>query len=312
MNSSKFIWGLTVLSIGVILFMANLGYISQTVWFDILRLWPLIIIFIGLKLVVKNDYIVLVLGLITLVLSLGFVISNNDNKWQYRVPYMPTINNEDSYEANQKFTEKLDRVNIKKFDLSINTGATKLIIKDLPQDSEELYRIEAKNLLSLDLDKEIDDNIFQLDLSEQVRRMMTMPRLSTDRELTIYVSRNVELALDLNNGASKIDLDFSNLNLTDLEVRAGASNGELTFSEKEGIKNISLAAGATDFSIYLPKSVGLKVENSSGLSNVNIDSDFNMLEKIDDVRKSQSYDSAISKYNIDIKSGASNVKILTK
>jgi hypothetical protein len=312
MNSTKLLWGITVVTVGLMLIAANLGYISQTIWFDLLRLWPLILVFIGLKLIIKNEYLILLLGLITFVLGVSFVISNNENRWQYRVPFMPILRDSDYYEINQNFSEKLNKNEINKIDLSINTGAVRLQVKELPENSEDLYKIEAKNLFTLELDKDVNKNTYNLDLSEQTRRMMTMPRLSADRELTVYISRNVDLVLDLNNGASDFDLNFTNLNLTDLEVKAGASAGKIYFSDKVGQKNISLASGATDFELYFPKNVGLRIENTSGLSSVDISSEFSMSEKKDDISKSLNYDSSVSKYNIDIKSGVSSVKILTQ
>ncbi len=88
----KILLGLLLLYIGCISLLQNVGFLNFN-WFSICRLWPIILLFIGLNIFLRkfSKKIILWTQIITLLFILGFItyvgLSNKNNesdcKWQF-------------------------------------------------------------------------------------------------------------------------------------------------------------------------------------------------------------------------------------
>lgn len=72
LRSSNVFGGLIVIAIGVIFLGQNAGWWTHDIWGQIIDKWPVILIIVGLRQIVKNDPLFLVLSLATVALAFGF------------------------------------------------------------------------------------------------------------------------------------------------------------------------------------------------------------------------------------------------
>ena len=74
MNGTQFLKGLAIILIGVILLLNNLNILEWSVWYNIFRLWPLLLVSLGISLIFRRRLswlapLVIVAGIIIGVLT---------------------------------------------------------------------------------------------------------------------------------------------------------------------------------------------------------------------------------------------------
>ena len=125
--------------------------------------------------------------------------------------------------------------------------------------------------------------------------------------LDVKLSENIPLALKLDSGASKTEVDLSNLKISGLEINTGASDLKLTLgNEILNGTNVDVNAGASSIKIILPKEIGVRVEMKGGLSSI----DFPESQKTgENSYESNNYASSTKQINISLETGASSVSL---
>jgi hypothetical protein len=81
----------------------------------------------------------------------------------------------------------------------------------------------------------------------------------------------VPLELDVRVGANEMHLDLSQLNVTDLQLRTGASETLLTLPAQADHNRAEAHCGLASVRINIPESVAARIRASGGLSNISID-----------------------------------------
>ena len=79
MNPSRVRWGITLILIGLVFLANNLGGLSWWVWYDLMRLWPVLLIVIGLEIIVKRSKLQVLgyLSSILVIATFAYVIYDN-------------------------------------------------------------------------------------------------------------------------------------------------------------------------------------------------------------------------------------------
>lgn len=291
MKIGKFTWGLVILILGVIFLGLNLSWWNYNIWPLVFSFWPFILIIVGLGLMIRNPYIflfVFVAGILFVVFSYrtnfmgtrDYFVSSSEENSRGEI-----IRGKESYESHYL------RLNIGAVDLSINTNI-----------ENEGYLLSGKYNLSsgLELSKTDEGSKAKTTISQKQGSKVWTKNSFID----LSINKDIPLLLDINSGATNLDLDLQEVTLRQLNLYTGASSAKIALGGKDDTQEIFINCGASSFDISLPSDSGLKIIKKSGLTSIN----FQKLEVVrsGDTYTSNGYENASNKINIEIRSGASS------
>jgi len=116
----------------------------------------------------------------------------------------------------------------------------------------------------------------------------------------VVVNREVPLKLNLEMSMNQVSLDFRDVHLDHLNVKANASSVDLWLPTKAGQTTVELEGSGASFVIYVPANVALHIRSANTLSGVEVDpSRFLLLDNGREYR-SPDYDSAVNKVEIQL------------
>ena len=125
-------------------------------------------------------------------------------------------------------------------------------------------------------------------------------------ELTL--SGRVPWTIDARWGMSDIVADLEELELTHLEISGGASRLEFRLPRPKTSVRIRIGGGASNVELIRPAGVPVRVHVGAGTSSLEIDG-VAIEHGLRTDRKSPDYDTAETRYDIEIGAGASKVQV---
>ena len=276
-------WGLALIliTIGVILVLDSFNVASFTFNFwSLLKLWPLILVSVGLRLLGEYNHtikIIATIGNIMLALFTGLVTTG-------LVQLHHSSHSETkTFIINQVAKEA--KVDIK--------SAGKLVIGT--HNTDNVIKYSGVNLT---LEDQLNDQ--QAEIKIKPQPAIDLSDLTTD----ITLNKNLPLELDINFGAGSINADLRGINLTRLNINSGVS--DITVKIDSAVhRNIYLdfELGISNATLYIPKTVGIRLTGKNNLSNVNIPE---LESRGDNLKQSANLDSFSTIYNINLNSGMTN------
>ena len=115
------------------------------------------------------------------------------------------------------------------------------------------------------------------------------------------------IALELQTGASDMQLDLADLRVTDLRLETGASSTRLTLPAQAGHTRVDIQAGAASINIRIPPGVAARIRAMGGVSSIDVDQ--SRFPRTGGVYQSADYDTAANRAEIDVQMGAGSVDI---
>lgn len=298
MTIGRFLWGLAIVFVGLVFLLVNFGVLSPAIWGEIWRLWPLIIIIAGISVISNSltrvgQVILSVLSVLIVIAGLVWILSPNRKAFDNQQTFNTTTNTQYIDEDLQE--GKSSVVNIK-------TGAADL---NISKSTDKLISGIIEGNFPVDLSRNNSNGTETVTLSSNVKRGMLFSRLKNRWDLSL--NNSIPTKLEINTGAVDGHLDLADINLTELNVKSGASSYDITLGEKADRLTSEINIGASSVSIHLPKSVGLKVLSQTGASSNNFSNQG--LSKTDNTYKSENYDQATKKIDLTFSAGASSIDL---
>ncbi len=273
--------GLILIIIGAYILLVNLGYIDWLEFFKLAKFWPLILVYWGLKLLVKNKIVWRIISILISLLIIGLLIiqfsgSNLQNflkdNFNITAPgLMGTRNRDEStYKLEQSFLENVEARNIS---LEITLG--KVIVED--NSTSVGFEMAADQLEMLgkpQVTETVNDNQLAITVSTQVDGT-AWPRIGSSQaapnynfnygvsELPTSLNLNLELgsaAVNLNTVRHRIINFNNNLGSTEASIGPEALPGEL-----------NLRTGMGSIQLILPEEVNLIVNYKVGIGRLDVD-----------------------------------------
>lgn len=87
---------------------------------------------------------------------------------------------------------------------------------------------------------------------------------------TLSLTDVAAMSLEVETGASEMELDLSRLRLSDLTVKTGASSSTITLPATAGSTSVRLEAGAASLSVRVPEGVAARI-HAEGLGSIAVD-----------------------------------------
>ncbi len=124
---------------------------------------------------------------------------------------------------------------------------------------------------------------------------------------TVHLSEDVPLALKFETGASRSEIDLTDLKVTTLEIETGASATAITLPARAGFTKADIEAGAASVDVRVPGGVAARIVAKSGLSSVRVDQ--TRFPGSGSRFESPDYATAANKVEIELETGVGSVSV---
>ncbi len=283
------LFGILLVAAGVILLLQTMGVLPWELWGDIWRLWPVILIAIGINVLLGRRAGWLTILLIVVLIAVAFPLM-----W-----FSPV----ERVVGPSTASEPLD--GLKSADVNIDFGAGHLKVRSLPAGSANLMEGKFEGgAMPPKVSMARSTDSAELGISTQ-SGSWTGRVSGADWEISL--SQAPVLTLNVDAGAANITLDIRDLYVTDLALNVGASNVDIDLPASAGDVTVDIKAGAADITIVVPEGVAAKIKKNGGLSSFDIDTSRFPLSGSYYV--SPDFDTAQNKVTIDLNVGVSSVSI---
>jgi len=333
MKANKLIKGLTFLLIGVILLANTLEILDWSVWSNLFKLWPLLVISLGLSLIYRGKSLsfmgplIIFLGIIVAVgasyVGISFegevvkevkTLSREIAIEVEKVPeteialeteITPEIETAPETEITLKTEEVLETkeyLEIEKASIGLNLDVGKLTLgESTPLLYECISQYRYKEFEPFEkfshTEKEADILIYHSPITKK--------RISNNIKNNWQLKLNNKIIYDLSvkTGAIDTDCNLSGFKIETLYIKSGASNINLIIPQYDS--KIIIDSGVSNIDIAIPKNVGATVNIDSGI----------VVKDLDDFIKrngtyiSHNYNESEFKTEIKIDCGVSNIDV---
>ncbi|MGV8082083.1 MAG: LiaF domain-containing protein [Coriobacteriia bacterium] len=301
--------GIGTVLIGLILLGNTTGYLSWTVWWTLLLLWPVFIVALGVAILGKGlgQTWVRVLAAVLIWAALAYAVVAD---WSgARTPgAWPFVGRSDT-RSSEPFQYSDTNVDVKEATLNLEGGLGEIAIED----GSGLVSASGRTPFGspqFSVSRDGDSATVDVVMNEPSRPYVVGPLTSSTRA-TITLSDSILWNAVIQTGASNVDADLSNVQIRDLVLKTGASSVTLRLGEVPQDVNSStllVQSGVSSVKILVPADAEVKIEAQNGLSSTNVNGDFT---RNGDTWTTPGYDSAEKVWNIRTETGVGSISIST-
>ena len=296
MNRRGIFKGLIIILLGLIFLANNFQILPWGVWYELIRLWPVILIAIGTHLLFRKSSLsfLQILSPLIIIAAIGGAIylsqvgekyEKVDQVFRFEQPLFPDL------------TRASISISFGAGRLRLEGGSTYLFDGDLVTPSWLRPKMRYK----------VIDREGFLELSEEGRRdRFRFGRWGKDHSWDLRLNNGIPLALRIKTGASSNHLDLSSLKVTYLELDTGASKNEIKFGDSASVR-ANIHAGASQIKLLIPQSMGIRIKADTALTSSNLMELGFRKEK--DVYTSKNYPTAETRIDLDLNVGVSSLRV---
>lgn len=274
-----------LISVGIILLMNTLGILEWSIWWSLLRLWPVLLIAAGLDLLIgrRSTWGALLVAALTLALLAGAL-------W--------LIVNEAATGDNVE-TIRQPLGEITQADIALNPAIGVLRVDALPE-SADLVRgtVPEGDGLGVEVSFAQQGNQATYSLTTSGEAWMPTPGgWDQDQVWDLGLSPAPSLKLWVNMGAGQTDLDLGGLTLSSLEVDNGLGFTEVTLPA-EGSYSASIGQAMGGITVILPQTLAVRITADTALAGRVLPDGF--VQERDNVYSSPGYSSAGNRVDLNL------------
>jgi hypothetical protein len=301
-------WPLVLIGAGILLLLSNLGYIPWSSWSLVWRLWPVLIIALGVEVMVGRRTMAgaLFSGLMMVIIIGGAVVLI---LFAQRIPILSEMAKPAEWRISE-VEHALD--DIEQAHVYINWDSPPGHLSAL-EDSSNL--IEARIAHSGDLVFDVKTSGSKADVRLEQRNtgpgIPWRPFSGEESRWDVYLSPRALLDLDLDSGSGHCTFDLTELQLEKLFLDSGSGAVDLMLPGTRSFK-ATINSGSGAVKITIPQRVGVRVELDSGSGAFRPDERFRLVSgKTDDngVWETKNWDEADVQIELVIDQGSGRVVI---
>lgn len=124
---------------------------------------------------------------------------------------------------------------------------------------------------------------------------------------TMIVNPGIALELDLETGANDTRLDLSELLVTDLRLKTGASATQVTLPARAGHTRVRAESGAASVTIRVPEGVAARIRVEGALAGVDVDT--HRFPRMGGIYQSVDYETAQNRADIRVEAAVGSVTV---
>lgn len=306
MKNSNLFWGGILVALGVLFILNNLDFLNFN-WWSIFKLWPMLLILLGVTLLPLKNSIKLILTFVVLALTILMLFTNTSftQGRSYRYNWDFSDRYDYDYERDYRST---DLQYYEKYSAEVEEAT--LAIEAIA--GEFLIRGNTDKLFEFNQDGNIGPYVFStnkkgnhqyLDLSLK-NSQIRVRRLRNDVDIQLH--KNPVWNIKLSSGAAKIDMDLSKYKIRDIDIEGGASSTYLKLGDRQQRVEVRIASAASSISIAIPEEAGCELTTHTVLSSKSFNG-FIRLKK--GLYQTENFDTAKNKIYIDIEAAVTSLKV---
>lgn len=256
--------GLSTVAFGLVLLGQMVGYLDWSVWLNILRLWPLLLVSLGIEVLgkgLRNEWVRALSSLVVIAgLAYGALVMTPTAGWP--IPFMPSGTSEPfAFEAAH--------------DSGVTEGSVRI------DGGVGRLTVEAGDRLASSEGRSPFKPVFETSVSAGEAEVRIGPGVGAwgpvdgDAQTDVTLDREVLWDLDVSAGVTEHTVDLSDLKVRSLKLEAGVSDGTLVLGRPGaapggGPTSVRIDAGVSDLLIRVPRGEAARVRVSSGLTGVEV------------------------------------------
>lgn len=291
-----------LIGLGVYFLLRNLGVVSDLNWGLAVQLWPLLLIFLGLNLIVRQvrrPFGTFLSGIVSLaaVGLFGAVLL-----FGVELPFLSRFNLQTSAEYRQETVTVVSREDVKTATVSLDLGSLGADVTGL-EDSQNLLEGTLSLAGDLEFRQRVQGSEAIVSLGENQSSWWFGNFISgvAQQPWQIGLSRTVPLDLAVDSGSGQTDLMLGSLILTDLvvDIGSGAVNLQLPGGDYDvqldggsgklvmtlppnGRQEMDIDGGSGAMDLFLPPNMEARVELDSGSGRVSLSDRFERISGDDE------------------------------
>ncbi len=267
MRSRHIFWGLILILIGALFILKNLEIIYFS-WGALLRLWPVLLILLGISLLPIKTGGKLLFSAIAIIIALVLMF-NSDHYWHWKPIRFGNGwyfgYHHDDYEEydwqSEEITEPYNE-DIGKAVLIFDAAIGEFTINST---TEELLDFEKEGNMGpyrFATQSKGGKYYITLDLKDNFLRGSKL-----SNKANVKLNKNPEWELDIDVAAADIEMDLTPFKVRELNIDGGASDIEIKLSDLLNEVAMNIDASASSISILIPEDFGCELDASTVLTN---------------------------------------------
>ncbi len=300
MKFRNIFWGMILILVGILFTLENLNVIDFD-WYNLWRLWPVVLVLWGVSIIPVKNAIKIVLVLIIFAASLLYMMQ--ETVYWHDKDYSISLNNSktDSETLTQEFTIPYEDSAVSA-SMSMEIAASTFVLVDESYDlidfekqgSSIYYKYKVKKVDSM-----VDVNIY---IEDEVN-------LNGHNHNRVNMSLNPQPIWDLTFeiGAADANFDLSGHKVSNINIEGGAAAIKVKLGDKNPKTNVNIETGASSIKVLVPKESYCELDINAVLSGKTI-SGFKKTDRGHYV--TDNYDDATNKIYINVETAVSSYSII--
>jgi hypothetical protein len=296
-------WPIVLIGIGVVALLFNTGWLDWDRVAQLYRLWPLLLIALGLAILFRGRLPARLMSLFGAILVIVLVIAVGG-----AVAAIPrAIGGASGPVVTSHYAVPTGEVSAPHLELS--AGAAQINLHAGPTGTD-LFRATIQAPSDEKPEVSVDTTNSTLTVNLPGRSGFNWGNVNDHRTVDLTLNDQLPWVVGLSTGASQTTLDLSAAKVASVTIASGASTVKLTLPKPEATVPVSVSGGAMHLSIQRPAGVPIRVSTSGGASSLDVDGNhFGGLFQQGQTFISPDYSNATGRYDISIESGASSIQI---
>jgi hypothetical protein len=302
MKSENLFWGVILITLGVLIGLRNFDIFYFT-WGSLFRLWPLLLVFVGISLLPVKSGLKVVLTFIAIAVGILILASNprSGSLWwnwtdKVKIEKEPEEQRWIEQELQEDFQEGTTNAVLR-----LDAAAGYFVLDGV---TSRLYAFETEGNTGNFEATTRQPN----DYTTIIRLNQKDFRARGNLKSTVMMKLNDIPVWDfnVNAGAAKIEMDLTPFIVEKVNIDGGASAIELKIGERSNRTQIKIQAGASGISIKVPETSACEIDTKTVLSSKNM-LGFNQIES--GLYQTPNFSDSANQIHIQIDAAVSGVKI---
>ncbi len=317
MNSKNLFAGGFLILLGILFLGKEWGWFHIN-WHEISRLWPLLLIYLGLvALLGKTNRSATVITIVLLCIAIPTVIVRScqekvGDAFDHNGIHIDMDDDDDKDNnddndttfkgSKQNLVEPMN-ASIKSATLNFSGGAAEFDIKET---SKDLVEADADlDFGNISLKKTGDADSPKIDFA--LKGKTNNINIDDDNHNKVNLKLNPEVIWDMNFefGAGKADFDLSQYKIKNLSIKTGLTETDVKLGDKTDNLDVKIESGLTDIEFQIPESVGCRIDIDGGLN----DKDFEGFIQKNGHWETPNFDKSTKKINLKFEGGLQSLKV---
>ncbi|MBV9578691.1 MAG: hypothetical protein JO057_08890, partial [Chloroflexi bacterium] len=284
----------------------NTGYLPPSFWINLWRLWPVVLVLIGVELLLAHRVPWVVLAGFAAVVLVGGAV------WVDRGTSSVT----GSGGVATTTATSLDGATQSAVTVRFGAGGLNLgpILQPQPDQLASMTFQGPRQLAPESQYTVSSGGVGQLEYQSNGPRgapafVPFVGGRSDAAQMDLTLAPNVPItSLTVQTGAADARLDLSSLRVINLDLSIGAATTWVRFPEAAGTTTAHISGGASTLSLEVPQGVAAQIQLRGGLSTVNVDQS-RFPQVSDNMYRSADYATATNKVDLTIETGVTTIQI---